>query len=68
MKKLLRSAICVLYIYKEIMICSFLFFLLLSFVNLFLYCKWYAMFSFCREGVLHYILLLNLVKQIQWKH
>ena len=28
----------------------------------------YAMFSFCRECTLHYILLLNLVKQIQWKH
>ena len=28
----------------------------------------YAMFSFCRMGTLHYILLLNLVKQIQWKH
>ena len=43
-------------------------FLLLYLVNFFLYCKLYAMFSFCRKGTLHYILLLNLVKQIQWKH
>ena len=28
----------------------------------------YAMFSFCRKSTLHYILLLNLVKQIQLKH
>ena len=57
-----------MYIYEEKMICSFksfLLILLLSFVDFFLYCKWYAMFSFCRKGILPYILLLNLVKQIQ---
>ena len=44
------------------MILYFLFFLLLYFVNFFLYCKLYAMLSFCRKGILHYILLLNLGK------
>ena len=28
----------------------------------------YAMFSFCSMDTLHYVLLLNLIKQIQWKH
>ena len=63
------SAICMyMYIHVYEKICFVFFFLLFSFVHFFLYCKVYAMFSFCRKDILHYILLLNLVKQIQWKH
>ena len=71
MKKFLGSATCVLYILLK-GDHNLLFFCIFPFINFFLYCKWYAIFSFCRKSTLHYIiyyyLLLNLVKQMQWKH
>ena len=57
------------HVYKEvrIFVSVYLFSFFIS-VNDTYHIHVYAMFSFFRESTLHYILLLNLVKQIQWRH